>query len=168
MDWVGGKSAAKYKLCRCRCEINNLMREEWGLSLSFILHALLSGFKIRSALSCSQSSASEIANPFQRCSAQASSSPRLPRLRRIAWAFSTIRAVSSSDTSPGPNRAFYGPYNTSIMTRSLCGAKHVRCKTLWENLTALLPCGVYIYTTLGRKTNSFSSSLRAWNSSICE
>lgn len=40
---MGGKSVAKYKLCRCRyrCEIKNLMREEWGLRVSYILHALL-------------------------------------------------------------------------------------------------------------------------------
>ena len=42
-----GEIAAKYRLCRCRCKINNLMREETGTSVLFILHgppALLTPF----------------------------------------------------------------------------------------------------------------------------
>ena len=33
-----GKSAAKYRLSRCRCKINNLMREETGTSIFFVFH----------------------------------------------------------------------------------------------------------------------------------
>ena len=102
------------------------MREDWGLPLSFVLHALLPGFEIFLPLSCSQSSASEIANPFQPCSAQASASlwspvtsipallrPPLPRcvgcpefLSAMHYPLSAMWAVSLSNTSPRPNRAF--------------------------------------------------------------
>lgn len=79
---MSSKSAAKYNLCRCRCrcrckckcryKINNLIKEKRGLPLSFILHALLSGFEIRLPFSCSQSSAFKIANLFQPYFAQTS------------------------------------------------------------------------------------------------
>ena len=97
------------------------MREERGLPLSFILHALLPGFEILSALSCSQSSASEIANLFQPLlrpplprdcrlpSALLCSDLRFPEIASDAlspYPLSAMRAVSSSNTSPRPNLAY--------------------------------------------------------------
>ena len=74
-------------------EINNLMREEWGLPLSFILPApldpfgpfLLSVLRFRDCQSlptllCSGLHFPEIADYLQPCPAQTSAPPRLRRM----------------------------------------------------------------------------------------
>ena len=76
MYWRGmvGKLRLRYKLCRCGCEINDLMKEETGNFVPFILSTSCapflswppSGSHIRSLL---------LSLP---CSAQTSASPKLP------------------------------------------------------------------------------------------
>lgn len=75
MEWVDGKSAAKYELCRCRREINNLTLYS---ILSLELQAPFGPFLL------SVLRFPKIANLFQPCSDQASISPRLPAISNPA------------------------------------------------------------------------------------
>lgn len=51
MEWMSGKSGLGK--CRCRCEINNLMNDEWGLShplCSLLPPTLLTPFRLQDPL----------------------------------------------------------------------------------------------------------------------
>ena len=139
-----GESAVKYRLCRCRCrcrcKINNLMGEDTGTSILFILHgppALLTPFSPPGLLSSDPypALACPLGPILLPSFAQTSASPKRPaalgpfsasKIASDAHPIASDRirslaAISSLYASPRPNRGCFTCLLRCTAPSKVCG-----------------------------------------------